>query len=1000
VPAPTISLPQAAGEPTAAERTAIADLGRSVRGRVLVGRHERMLYATDASSYQVEPLAVVIPEDEADATCAVASAAERGLAILPRGGGTSLAGQCVNRAVVVDTSERLRALGAVDAGGRRVRAQAGATLASVNGAADDHGLFFAPDPSTHRQATVGGCIGNNAAGSRSVAYGRMVDHVAAIDACLADGRRVRFERGSTDAAAREIAARVAEVVRAHRGLIRQRFPTTPRRNAGYALDLVLDDVESADADGVDAIERIDLCRLLCGSEGTLAVTLAADLRLTPRPGATGLLLAGFADLDSAIAAVEPLLEHEPRAIELVDDVVMDLALGNREHRASALAMPQPGGEPPKAVLYVELAADGPEALAEALSRAEATVRRVAPTAARRVETSPAAIASAWGLRQAGEPLLHGVPGDRKPVSFVEDNAVPVQRLGEWVRRFREIVARHGTYAAFYAHASVGVLHVRPMLDPRDAGDEGRLKAIAVEVADLARELGGVMSGEHGDGRVRGPLLERFYGRELMAAFAQVKAAFDPAGLLNPGVIVGGPADIDSITQRTRIRPDDDQVQAPDTPTYYRYDDQHGLRGAVEMCNGAGVCRKRDGGVMCPSYMATLDERHSTRGRGNALRLAVTGQLDAKDRWNDAGTLETLNLCLSCKACKSECPSNVDIARLKAEYLAQGGAARPGLSPALLLFGHVRTLGRLGSRTPGLTNLVNATAPARWLLEKLAGVDRRRSLPRFARPLPRRWPRDRAADDANSPPVVVFGDCFSMYNEPEIGTATAVVLRAFGYRPLLADAGCCARPMISTGQLRAAAATVGRTFRKLEHARARAAGAGGDDAGVPVVVLEPSCLSAITDDWTQLNSPVGEPDARRLAAACTSLEAFLHDRWDDHPRRPTLTPPADGVVAHGHCHERAVGPAASGLAMLGRLGEVTPTGATCCGMAGSFGFTTDRYDLSLRIGELGVLPAARAASARGRPVIAAGTSCRHQVLDGAGVHALHPAQWLERCLGEG
>ncbi|MFI4881754.1 MAG: FAD-binding and (Fe-S)-binding domain-containing protein [Phycisphaerales bacterium JB064] len=985
---PSISLPQLTSHAGALPAGILSALQNAIQGEVRSSYHERMLYATDASSYQVEPLGVVIPANAGDVVRTARLAFDHGLPILPRGGGTSLAGQCVNRALVIDTSSAMTAIRSIDAEAQRCTVEPGITVDDLNTAIAHTGLFFAPDPATARQANVGGCIGNNAAGARSVLYGRTVENVEAIEACLADGTATRFEASSRDPSARRIASKVIEIVKEHRTLIRERFPKTLRRNAGYALDMVLDDIERAERDGRDPLDVVNLAKLLCGSEGTLAITLSADLILHPLPKAKGLLLLGFNDLDAAIAAVQPLLETGPAAIELVDDVIIDLALANRTHKASAQSMPMPSEGKLRGVLYVEYFAQSVDDLRERLAHGTRVAQACDPTAGIETIDDPRAMGAAWALRKAGEPLLHGVVSDRKPVTFVEDNAVPVERLSEFVRRFRKIVQDHGTIAAYFAHASVGVLHVRPMLNPRNPQDELRLQQISVAVADLAKELGGVMSGEHGDGRVRGPLLERFYGPELMAAFARVKAAFDPKGLLNPGNIVGTPTNIETITQKTRISPKGEHVDVQPVSTYFDYEDQHGFRGAVEMCNGAGVCRKKSGGVMCPSYMATLDERHSTRGRGNALRLATTGQLESgeADPWSDPGTMETLNLCLSCKACKSECPSNVDIARLKAEYTAQRFAStgRPTLQAAV--FGHVRTLNRLGSLTPGLANAMNSTKLARWAAGVLLNIDQRRSLPPFATSLAKHWKQARIGRQTDHPKVLVFGDCFTMYNEPSIGVAAGRVLEAFGYQPVLVDAGCCGRSMISTGLLDDAARTIKNTYTKLMAA----------DATAPIIVLEPSCLSAIIDDWVQLKSDIPLADRKALAARTHGLESFLHERWDDHPQRPEVTNKPD-IYLHGHCHEKSLRGIGNATRLLERFATVHTADTTCCGMAGSFGFTKDRYDLSIKIGELGALPHARDAASQGQAVLAAGTSCRHQMHDGAQLRALHPAEWLDDLL---
>ncbi len=1001
-------------------------LANAIEGEVRFGLHDRMLYSTDASLYQVEPIGVVVPASVSDAVSAVKFCAAQGLAILPRGGGTSLAGQCTNAAVVIDFSARCHALLSVDEAAGTCRVEPGITVDDLNDRLAKGPWFFAPDPATSRHCNIGGCIGNNAAGSRSILYGRTSENLIAIRACLADGYELEFSAGAaaSDARARQITQGVCEIVSRHASLIRERFPKTIRRNAGYGLDMILRQMEAAGWAGPDGsavspavIDQINLAPLLCGSEGTLAVTLGATLRLREKPKAKGLAVVGFATLDEAMDAVNPILETGPSAVELLDDTVIDLARANLECSRYVELMPQPAEGTLKAVLYVEYFST--QGLAEIQERV-VQLRKVVGDAATQLHTDAGAMLNAWKLRKAGEPLLHGIPGHRKPITFVEDNAVPVARLPEFVREFRRIVAEHQTRAAFYAHASVGVLHVRPLLDIHDAGDRERMRSISVKIADLARSLGGVMSGEHGDGRIRGPLLERYFGPELMDAFRQVKTVFDPRRLLNPGMEVPEPGTsrpIEAITSNLRVipaaagepyRPVRDESRPAPVPavdTYFDYADQHGFDGAVEMCNGAGVCRKKQGGTMCPSYQATLDERHATRGRGNALRLAITGQLSpcshfGEPSWDDAETIKTLDWCLSCKACKTECPSNVDISRLKAEYTAQRYKASGKVPLKALLFGHVRALNRAGSLTPGLANWFNGTRLAKWGARVLLGIDPRRSLPPFASPLTR-WfkgsakaaPTDRGAEKDSRPVVALFGDCFSMYNEPGIGRASKAVFESLGYRVELVDAGCCGRAMISTGLLDEAGRTADATLAKLRPWI--------EDANVKaILVSEPSCLSAFKDDWRQLK--LRTPAAVREALAAKSFlpEDFAERGWEQHPRTPDLTTVRrraaelvrDGVMLHGHCHQKALWGAQTSANLLRRLvGESVRTLETgCCGMAGSFGFLEKNYDLSMRIGELTLLPAVRSAAA-GTMVCAPGTSCRHQIHDGAGRGAVHPIE---------
>lgn len=1051
--------------PRADVEPALRRLVAGTPSQVRFGLHDRLLYATDASLYQETPIGVVTPSSPEVAAKVVAWCGRNGVPVLPRGGGTSLAGQCTNSAVVIDVTPMCRGIGRVERDGDQnaasaasigsvadggwrgdwVEVDAGVTVDELNEelARRGHRLFFAPDPATTRQAAIGGCIGNNAAGSRSIRYGRTSENLLAIDGALSSGERVRLghSAGDRDAVARRLAREVIGVVRSVEPLIRERFPRTIRRNAGYGLDMILAQLDA----GADE-RTLDLSPLLCGSEGTLALTMRARVKLMPTPVARGLMVVSFASVEDAIAAVKPLLDSGLplglSAVEMLDDVVLDAARGNIEYRRYVELLPGADAalNEPKAALYVEFSVwderNAPGMLRRGFESAQrvlgsgslgAGVRGVAEY------TDSGAMLKAWALRKAGEPLLHGLPGPRKPITFVEDNAVPVERLGEFVRGFKQIVARHGTRAAYWAHASVGVLHVRPMIDLHDERDRERMVRIAVEVADLARACGGIMSGEHGDGKVRGPLLERFFGPELMDAFRRVKHAFDPAGVMNPGNIVGPYGGEESIARGLRIdagaparggaASDPHGGSVPGVETYFSFDDQHGFMGAAEQCNGAGVCRKRSGGTMCPSYRGTQDERHSTRGRGNALRLAVTGQVNLVDpgapAFDDPETIETLNLCLSCKACKSECPSNVDIARLKAEYTAQR-YKRTGVPIKARVFGHVRVLNRLGSMAPAIANRVNGMGVSKALFRSLLGIDERRSVPKFERPL---WDhlaalgtRRRAAFAADGagegeemhkgrPVVALYADCFTAYNEPRIGVAAVRVLEALGYsvRVLPGRAGfegCCGRAMISTGCLVDAVASIDRTLEIL-------APAIDDPRVVAVVTCEPSCLSAIKDDWLQLKVDTPIERRRTLAAKSFLVEDFIEARWAEHPDRAAIERlsaaasawPADRpLLFHGHCHQKALWGPGSSASLLRRLfgarAKVLETG--CCGMAGSFGYTADRYDLSMTIGEACLFPEVRA-SPKLASICATGTSCRHQIHDGTGRDAMHPIEMIEALL---
>ncbi|MCB9848457.1 MAG: FAD-binding protein [Phycisphaeraceae bacterium] len=978
---------------------AIDDFGRfdaeyrnAAPGEVRPGRHDRMLYSTDASLYQVEPLGVVIPRNLDDLREAVRRGAAARLPILPRGAGVSLAGQTVNRAVVLDCSPNLRAIHPVDVSASSVRVEPGVVLDELNEEllARGHNLFFAPDVATSRHATIGGMIGNNSAGARSVRYGMTADNVLAIDAIVIDGEGSTHELAFAEGAAerdprlRAITERVIGVVDSVESEIRKRFPRIVRRADGYALDRVLAQLDEFRQRGVDPIGAMNLAPLLVGSEGTLAVTTGATLQLEPLPIARSLIVCAFASLDEAIAAVNPILTTNPTAVELLDDLLMQLAQENAVQRGNVALMPTIDGKPPAAVLYVEYSAFGGTGELDAGAGA---LRSIVDPSRCREFREPGALLRAWALRKAGEPLLHGLPGLRKPITFVEDTAVDPSRLPEFVRRFREIVERHGTSAAYFAHASVGCLHIRPLLNIHDARERKTLVRIAEDITDLVVEFGGALTGEHGDGRVRSPLLERYFGRPLMDAFREIKRIFDPLDLCNPGNIVGD-APAGSIAATLRIMPEREQVVAPDVKTHFDFSDQHGLTGAVEQCNGSGVCRKKRGATMCPSYMATLDERHSTRGRANALRLAITGQFGQSGDgvWSDAQTLRTLDWCLSCKACKAECPSNVDVARLKSEYLAQRNRARGGAPLKDRMIANVRTVNRLGSMAPALANLAARSDALRSIAGRFFGVDRRRSLPPAARPLDRLIAPIVRNTATRSRTVAIFGDCFTMYSEPGAGVASARLLDALGYRVELVSVGCCGRPGISVGALDIARRQIESTVRRLTPIA-------GDHSCEALLVCEPSCLSAMIDDWKSLTTGADRAAIDLIASKAVLPEQFIHDRWDTHPEPMAIPEQRGEAILHAHCHQKALLGDDSSANLLRRLlggDRLRVLDSGCCGMAGSFGFDESRYDLSMAIGERVLLPAARLAGLS-TAICAPGASCRHQILDGAGRHAIHPIE---------
>jgi FAD/FMN-containing dehydrogenase/Fe-S oxidoreductase len=954
-----------------------------IAGDVRFDRHSRLLYATDASMYQVEPIGVVVPRDADDVEAAVRVAREQRVALLPRGGGTSLTGQTVNRALVVDFSRHMNQVLEVNSEERWARVQPGLVQDELNHHVRPLGLLFGPDTSTSNRATLGGMLGNNSGGSHSITYGLTIDHVIELTALLADGGRVVFKDVTPDEFAVKAAApgREGEIYRelariraTYADEIRARYPAHWRRVAGYNLDELLTDPPrganrppTARA-GLAKPATINTARLVVGSEGTLLTILEAKVRLVPRPKRTALDVIHYRDLQEALESSQSILETGPHAVELTDKMILDLARGNLE-QSQRMGFVQ--GDP-AAILIVEYAGDTDAEVRAKVEALEARRARERFGSAASIAYDPAEQHSIWKLRKAGLGLLLGMKGDEKPIAFVEDTAVEPKHLAKFVPRFREIFARHDTVGAYYGHCSVGCLHIRPVIDLKTPRGLEQVKAIADEITDLVLEFGGTISSEHGDGRARSPFLERMYGPRLMQAFRELKRAFDPDNRMNPGNIVASPG----ITESLRFGP---AYTTWEPKTLLDFSGQGGFAAAIEMCNGVGVCRKTLEGTMCPSYMITRDEEHSTRGRANALRMVLSGQL-APSELTGKRLYATMDLCLECKGCKAECPSNVDMAKLKYEFLHHYYQAN-GLPLRNRLFGRIADVSRMGARWPALANWLSRLALHRWLLEKIAGIDRRRPLPTLASETFTEWFRRRSSP-ANAPrgEVVLFHDTFVTYNTPEIGRAAVDLLERVGYRVVLADRKCCGRPLISKGMLADAREHVRWNVERLSPYVAR---------GVPIVGLEPSCLLTLRDESVDL---LRTDEARAVARASFLLEEFLM-----RERQRGLELVFDGrggqVLLHGHCHQKAIAGTAATAAVLRWAGfEVTEVDSGCCGMAGSFGFEREHYDLSVALGNRRLVPAVKSEPATTQ-IVAPGVSCRQQIEHLSSRRARHPAELL-------
>ncbi|MHC4976234.1 MAG: FAD-binding and (Fe-S)-binding domain-containing protein [Planctomycetota bacterium] len=963
-------------------------LSDSLGGQLRTSRHDRLLYATDASLYQVEPRAVVIPESLDDVAASAAWCLETRTPLLMRGGGTSLAGQTTSDAIVLDTSAHLNTIDHLAPEYRSAWVEPGIVLDTLNTQLKRHDLFFAPDVATASHATIGGMIANNSAGARSVRYGMTGDHVRALDVILLNGDSPHRTIVSSDPAQRDpllvnLAQEVARIVESVRAHIRERYPAILRHVDAYALDKILDQLDAGTRPG-----ELDLVPLLVGSEGTLAITLRAQLKLTPLPRVRTLAICSFETLEDALSHVTDILTIDPSAVEVLDDILIELASHNDEHRANVEILPEIDGTTPGAALYVELSEDDHNDTNAKLAR----FRHLLGDTPLRICSSDDETTRAWALRKAGEPLLHNMPGNRVPLTFVEDTAVAPEKLPAFVERFKQICAHHNTTAAFFAHASVGCLHIRPLLDPSDAKDRDRMVAIARDITNLVIEFDGALSGEHGDGRVRTPLLEQLLGPEIMDACRQIKRLFDPLNLLNPGNIVEQrPAD--TIATRLRVLPQERARSIDPTQTFFEYAHDGGPLEAAAQCNGAGFCRRTDAGSMCPSYRALRDERHTTRGRANALRIVLSGQhdLSARPDWDDPDTHETLSLCLSCKSCARECPSNVDIATLKSEYLAQSRRGKPWRAIRPSISSQFRLPYQLGAIAPRLATAIAHSHTFRSLVHPLMGFTTERKIPPFNRSLRSRLREHRQRNSQDAPRVGILYDCTTAFSDSDIGMASVRVLEAFGYHVTLVDVGCCERPAISAGLLGQASRRIPKMIRKLESAVQQ-------HNLQTLLSLEPSCYSSIADDWLRLRTSASEHEKRWVTSRVQLIEEFLARNWDDHPSHPHIHQPLGQIVHHHHCHQRALHGPESALALLEKAcpGRLKPIDRGCCGLAGMFGFEKQTYELSKQIARVGPLDDIRRAHDSDF-VVTSGASCRTQFLDLAGRRSIHPMQLLDQLI---
>jgi len=927
----------------AAPRSSLAArLRKEVDGEIMFDAASRGRYSTDASIYQVEPIGIVVPRSEEAARTAIALAVAHAIPILPRGAGSSQCGQAVGAALVIDHTKYLRNILEVNEDARTAVVQPGVVLDALNAQLRKHGLWFPVDVSTSAQATLGGMAGNNSCGSRSIAYGNMVHNVLAIDAFTALGDRWRFGplgEVSGNTGYSQFVTRLKNLYQREKQEIEARFPKLLRKVAGYNLDHL-------------GPPHANAAHLLVGSEGTLAYSERLHLKLSPLPQARVLGVCHFERFYRAMDLTRHIVKLGPTAVELVDRTMIGLARDNPAFENTVSAFIK--GDP-EAILLVEFADERAGRLKD-LVQLMADLGLPGSVVEVKDEKLQKQI---WEVRKAGLNIMMSMKGDGKPVSFIEDCAVPLEHLAEYTERLTRVFEKHGTRGTWYAHASVGTLHVRPVLDMRRDG-AAKMRAIAEEACAMVREYKGAYSGEHGDGLVRSEWIAPFFGPRLTAALAEIKSWLDPKGLMNPGKIVN-PARMDDASL-FRFKPG---YASPVSSTALDWSEWGGYDKAVEMCNNNGHCRKFDAGTMCPSYRATLDEVHLTRGRANTLRLALSGQLGPS---SDEAVKEALDLCVSCKGCKRECPTGVDMARMKVEFLSHY-KAKHGLSARDRAIGYLPRYAPWAARFAFLSNAVAKVS------KTALGFAAKRELPK--------WRADVFAEEGTTDcDVVLFIDTFNRYFEPENARAALKVLQAAGYRVYAPRGLCCGRTFLSVGLVEEAK----REARKMLDALAPYAA-----KGVSIVGLEPSCLFSLRDEF-----PVLLEKGEALAKGSFLFEEFLAR----NPGRVKFRETKRDVLLHGHCHQKAFDamPAVEKvLAMVPGL-KVSTVQTSCCGMAGSFGYEAEHYEVSMKMAEMSLLPTVR--NSPQALLVADGTSCRHQIADGTGREAVHVARVLEQALRTG
>ena len=954
-----------------AARSAVVDasglasaLTRTVRGEVRFDNGSRALYATDGSNYRQVPIGVVIPRDANDVIAAVSLAREYGAPILCRGGGTSLAGQCCNVAVLLDFSKYMNKIIEIDPARRIARVQPGVVLDNLRNAAEKHHLTFGPDPATHDRCTLGGMIGNNSCGAHSVMAGKTDDNIEELEILTYNGLRMKvgptsdaeFEQVIAGGSRRgEIYAGLRKLRETYSDLVKQRYPNIPRRVSGYNLNYLLPE------------NGINVARALVGSEGTCVTVLEATCRLVESPPERALLLIAYSDIFECADRVPEIMSHKPIGLEGIDELLVEFSRRKGINAEGIALLPAGGGW-----LYAEFGANTP---AEAVSQAQQLMQSLIQDAHPpniRLFTDKLQMKQAWDVRESALGATSHVPDEPPGWEGWEDAAVTPEKLGSYLRDLFKLMKGYGYRSALYGHFGHACVHMRINFDLQSKPGIANYRKFVEEAADLVVSYGGSLSGEHGDGQSRAELLPKMFGPELIQAFREFKALWDPEWKMNPGKVVE-PYKLD---ENLRLGAD---YKPWEPQTHFKFPEDHGsLTHAALRCVGVGKCRHDAGGVMCPSYRATREEEHSTRGRAHLLWEMTKGDV-IRDGWRDQHVKDSLDLCLACKGCKSDCPVGVDVATYKSEFLSHyyEGRWRPRSAYA---FGNIDRWARLASHVPGLLNLTTQLPFLRDVSKLIAGIPQERSIPAFAPQTFRQWFRNRQSRNREALPVLLWPDTFNNYFLPDTAKAAVDVLESAGYRVVLPKVNlCCGRPLYDWGMLDRAKRLLLEILDTLDHEI---------EQGIPMVVLEPSCATVFRDEM--LNLFPNDDRARRLSQQTFLLSEFL-EKMARNFSPPKL---ARKAIVHGHCHHKSIMRMTDEESILRKMGIDFETPAPgCCGMAGAFGFEADKYDVSVAIGELELLPAVRKASPESL-VIADGFSCREQVAQCTNRRALHLAEVIQ------